>query len=49
MLKPMKKTVYLLTIIYIGLVIVEFQVLKATSMKMTAFWDVAPCNLVELG
>jgi hypothetical protein len=23
------------------------EVLKATSMKMTVFWDVAPCSLVE--
>jgi hypothetical protein len=26
---------------------VRFQVLKAASVKMTAFWDVAPCSLVE--
>jgi hypothetical protein len=25
---------------------VRFQVLKETSMKMTVFWDVAPCSLV---
>jgi hypothetical protein len=27
--------------------IVRFQVFKAASMKMTVFWDVAPCSLVE--
>jgi hypothetical protein len=26
---------------------VRFQVLTAESMKMTVFWDVAPCSLVE--
>jgi hypothetical protein len=30
------------------LVIVRFQVLTAASMKMTVFWDVAPCSLVEI-
>jgi hypothetical protein len=25
-----------------------FQVLMVASMKMTAFWDVAPCSLVEV-
>jgi hypothetical protein len=28
---------------------VRFQVLTATSMKMTVFWDVAPCSLVQAG
>jgi hypothetical protein len=27
---------------------VRFQVLAATVMKMTAFWDTAPCSLVEV-
>jgi hypothetical protein len=26
---------------------VRFQVLMATSMKLTVYWDVAPCSLVE--
>jgi hypothetical protein len=26
----------------------RFQVLMAASMKMTVFWDVAPCTLVEV-
>jgi hypothetical protein len=27
--------------------LVRFQVLTAVSMKMTAFWDIAPSSLVE--
>jgi hypothetical protein len=27
---------------------VRFQLLTASSIKMTVFWDVAPCNLVAL-
>jgi hypothetical protein len=27
---------------------VRFQVLTAASMKITIFWDVAPCSLVEV-
>jgi hypothetical protein len=27
--------------------IARFQVLKAASMNMTAFWDIEPCGLVE--
>jgi hypothetical protein len=27
---------------------VRFQVLTAASMKMTIFWDIAPCSLVEV-
>jgi hypothetical protein len=27
---------------------VRFQVLTAANMKMTVFWDVAPCSLVEV-
>jgi hypothetical protein len=27
---------------------VRFQVLMAASMKMTVFWAVAPCSLVEM-
>jgi hypothetical protein len=26
-----------------------FQVLTVMSMKMAVFWDVAPCNLVDIG
>jgi hypothetical protein len=26
---------------------VRFQVLAAASMKMTGFWDAAPCSIVE--
>jgi hypothetical protein len=26
----------------------RFQILTVTSMKMTAFWDIAPCNLTEV-
>jgi hypothetical protein len=28
--------------------VVIFQVLAVTSMKITAFWDTAPCSLVEV-
>jgi hypothetical protein len=28
--------------------LLRFQVLTAASMKMTVFWDVAPCSLVEI-
>jgi hypothetical protein len=28
--------------------LVKFEVLTAASMKMTDFWVVAPCNLVEV-
>jgi hypothetical protein len=27
---------------------VRFQVLTAASTKVTVFWDVAPCSLVEI-
>jgi hypothetical protein len=27
----------------------SIEVLKATNMKMTVFWDDAPCSLVEVG
>jgi hypothetical protein len=27
---------------------VRFQVLTAASMRIRAFWDVAPCSLVEV-
>jgi hypothetical protein len=26
----------------------RFQVLRAVNMKITAFWDVTPCSLVEM-
>jgi hypothetical protein len=28
--------------------IVRFQVLRATSMKMVVFWDIALCSLVNI-
>jgi hypothetical protein len=28
--------------------VASFQVLTAVSMKMTVFWDAAPCSLVEI-
>jgi hypothetical protein len=28
--------------------LVIFQVLGATSMKMAVFWDVAPCSFVDI-
>jgi hypothetical protein len=27
---------------------VRFQVLTAANMKMTVFWDITPCSLVEI-
>jgi hypothetical protein len=30
------------------MVAVRFQVLTAVSIKMTAFMDIAPCNLIEV-
>jgi hypothetical protein len=33
---------------YANLIRVRFQVLTAASMKMTVFWDIAPCSLVEV-
>jgi hypothetical protein len=27
---------------------VRFHILTAVSMKMTVFWDVAPCSLIEI-
>jgi hypothetical protein len=27
---------------------VRFEVLKAMSVKMAVFWDVAPCSLVDI-
>jgi hypothetical protein len=27
---------------------VRFQVLTATSMKLRAFWDIAPCSVAEV-
>jgi hypothetical protein len=26
----------------------RFEVLRETSMKMTVFWDIAPCGLVDI-
>jgi hypothetical protein len=31
-----------------AVLLVRFQVLTAASMKMTVFWDVAPCSLLEI-
>jgi hypothetical protein len=28
--------------------VVRFQVFAATNMKVTVFWDVAPCSLIEV-
>jgi hypothetical protein len=28
--------------------LVRFQVLMATNVKMTVFWDVVPCNVTEI-
>jgi hypothetical protein len=28
--------------------VVRFQVLMVASMKITAFWDIAPCSLIEV-
>jgi hypothetical protein len=28
--------------------LVEFEVLTTTDMKTAAFWDVAPCSLVDI-
>jgi hypothetical protein len=28
--------------------VVRFQLLTVASMKMTVFWDVTPCSLVEI-
>jgi hypothetical protein len=38
---------YLLLEAYEHCNLMRFQVLTVTSMKMTVFWDVAPCSLVE--
>jgi hypothetical protein len=32
-----------------GIYYVRFKVLTATSMKVTAFWDIVPCSFVEVG
>jgi hypothetical protein len=29
-------------------IFVGFQIIMAANMKMTDFWDVAPCNLIEI-
>jgi hypothetical protein len=29
-------------------ILVRFQVFTVVSMKMTVFWDVVPCSLVEV-
>jgi hypothetical protein len=39
--------VYLFVYLFIYLFIyMKFQVLTEASMKITVFWDIAPCNLV---
>jgi hypothetical protein len=39
----------ILTVYNLFFILVIFQVLTAASMKMTVFWDVAPCSLVDNG
>jgi hypothetical protein len=34
--------------VFSSMLCVRFQVLTAASMKVTAFWDIAPCSLVEV-
>jgi hypothetical protein len=36
-------------ILPINFTVVGFQVIVAANMKMTGFWDVAPCSVVEIG
>jgi hypothetical protein len=39
---------YRLPILFsVPLTIVRFQVLTAANMKMTVFWNIAPCSLVQ--
>jgi hypothetical protein len=40
-------TEFLLHILFLQESLVRFQVLTAVTMKMTAFWDIAACSLVE--
>jgi hypothetical protein len=35
-------------IMWTRLICVRFHVLTVTSMKLTAFWDIAPCSFVEV-
>jgi hypothetical protein len=46
--KSQKWAIYSQHILNCDIFYVTFQVLRAASMKMTAFWDVAPCTLVEV-
>jgi hypothetical protein len=41
-------TFHMARIIEIALIYVRFQVLTVASMKITVFWDIAPCRLVEI-
>jgi hypothetical protein len=36
------------TIEHMKFMVMRFQVLTAASMKMTVFWDAAPCSLVDI-
>jgi hypothetical protein len=38
----------LIVLYYSTTLSVRFHVLAAASMKVTAFWDVTPCSLVEV-
>jgi hypothetical protein len=44
----MNSSSFILQSFRISSVCVRFQVLTAASMKMTVFWDVAPCSLVDV-
>jgi hypothetical protein len=33
---------------FLNVRLVKFQVVMAANMKSTAFWDIAPCRLVEV-
>jgi uncharacterized membrane protein YesL len=37
-----------ISVVYIMMYLVRFQVVTAASMKMAVFWVVAPYNLVEV-
>jgi hypothetical protein len=45
-----EKTKNVIIVIVVGVMVnmMRFQVLTAASMRMTVFWDDAPCSLVEI-
>jgi hypothetical protein len=47
-LQPAKQSFSHLKHWKIPLYVVSYQVITATSMEMTVFWDVAPCSLEEI-